>query len=105
MGWLLDGIHKTIKLPKDKWDKIIKLLLELNRKTYVSINELQSIQGKLQFASIGIPLGKPLLGPIDRIIADAEKKGYYKVKINHIIICGKPTFYVFSQYGQNFELS
>ena len=71
LWWLLDGIQKTIQLLPDKCDKLIKVLAELSRKQCATIKELQSIQGKMQFASIGIPLGKPLLGPIDRIIADA----------------------------------
>ena len=40
----------------------------------------------MQFASIRIPLGKPLLGPIDRIIADAEKRNYSNVKKKQSII-------------------
>ena len=51
-----------------------------------TVKELQSMQGKLQFASIGIPLGKPLLGPIDRIIAKAEKNNHTKVKIKDEIV-------------------
>ena len=86
LGWLLNGIQKTIQLPPDKCDKRIKILTELNEKNFATVKGLQSIQGKLQVASIGIPLGKPLLGPIHRIIDDAEKKKYSKVKIKHSVI-------------------
>ena len=44
------------------------------------------MQEKLQFSSIGIPLGKPLLGTIDRIIANVERKNYKKVKMKENII-------------------
>ena len=52
LGWLLDGIQKTIQLPPDKCDKLIKILTELSRKRFATIKELQSIQGKLQFILI-----------------------------------------------------
>ena len=83
---MLDGIQKTIQLPPDKCDKHINILTELSRKKVITVKELQNMQGKLQFASIGIPLGKPLLGPIDRIIANAERKNFKKVKIKENII-------------------
>ena len=86
LGWLLDGIQKTIQLPPDKCDKLLSLLTEISRKSVATVKELQSMQGKLQFASIGIPLGKPLLGPIDRIIAEAERNKRTKVKIKQVII-------------------
>ena len=72
LGWLINGITQTIRLPQEKCDALIKLLKHkfiLNKS--ISIKDLQSIQGKLQFASIGIPLGKPLLGPIDQKLARA----------------------------------
>ena len=86
LGWVLDGIQKTIQLPPDKCDKLLNLLTEISRKSVATVKELQSMQGKLQFASIGIPLGKPLLGPIDRIIAKAEKNKRTKVKIKDEIV-------------------
>ena len=70
LGWLLDGIDQTIQLPPEKCDKLIQLLKSKLKKDHsISVKDLESIQGKLQFAYIGIPLGKPLLGPVDQKLA------------------------------------
>ena len=52
-----------------------KILIEkFNGKVPNDIKDLESLQGKLQFASIGIPLGKPLLGPVDQKLAQAKAR-------------------------------
>ena len=40
IGWLLDGIQKTIQLPPDKCDKLIKILSELSRKMFATVKKL-----------------------------------------------------------------
>lgn len=84
LGWLLDGIDRTIQLPSEKCDKLIELLKsKLKKGSKISVKDLESLQGKLQFASIGIPLGKPLLGPVDQTLARAKAQPnikYIKVK-------------------------
>ena len=50
----------------------------------ISLKEMQSIQGKLQFASIAIPLGKPLLSTGDLRIAEAEHNNWKDITINRI---------------------
>ena len=82
LGWVLDGVARTIHLPQNKCDNLIKILRKLSMSTTITINNLQSIQGKLQFASIGIPLGKPLLGTADKTIANAERKKWKRIKVN-----------------------
>ena len=57
--------------------------------TYVSsikIKDLQSLQGQLQFASIAMPLGKPLLGPIDKKLARAINNNEPKIKVGKELI-------------------
>lgn len=82
LGWVLNGIHRTIQLPPAKCDSMMTELRKLKASSSIEIRKLQSIQGKLQFASIGIPLGKPLLGPIDEMIARAEVRHWKRIKIN-----------------------
>ena len=71
LGWVLDGIARTIELPTKKCDKILAELRTARRSKTLKVTDLRKIQGKLQFASIGLPVGKPLLGPMDLIIAKA----------------------------------
>ena len=44
LGWVLDGIARTIQLPKDKCDKLIKLLRGINDSRSIQLKALQSIQ-------------------------------------------------------------
>ncbi len=81
LGWILDGIARTIQLPSKKCDKLIDLLKTMSKLCTIPTKELESIQGKLQFASIGIPLGKPLLGPVDKILANANIGNHSKIKV------------------------
>ena len=74
LGWLLDGIALTIELPTTKCDSILAELRAVRRLTNVPITRLRQLQGKLQFASIALPIGKPLLGPIDAFMAKASKR-------------------------------
>ena len=85
LGWVLDGIARTIQLPKDKCDKLIKLLRGINDSRSIQVKALQSIQGKLQFTSIAVPLGKPLLGAVDKIIATAEQKQQKRVPVDDVL--------------------
>ena len=72
LGWLLDGIALTIELPTTKCDSIIAELRAVRRLNNVTVTRLRQLQGKLQFASIALPIGKPLLGPIDAFMAKAS---------------------------------
>ena len=83
LGWIIDGIHRTIELP----DKKAKALLESLKATYrsarpVALSKFQQLHGKLQFCSIAIPCGKPLLGPLDRIIANTIINRKHSIKVN-----------------------
>ena len=74
LGWLFDGISRTIELPENKGRTIRTETKRLIRSTSnkVELKAFQKVHGKLQFASIAIPCGKPLLGPLDRAIATAN---------------------------------
>lgn len=78
--------HRTnIQLPLKKCDKLIEILQITVRQKRVSLKELQSIQEKLKFTFIAIPLEKSLLGPINQKIAIAEKTDKRYVKIDEEI--------------------
>jgi hypothetical protein len=73
LGWLFDGIARTIELPENKGRTIrieTKRLIR-SKSNRVHLKDFQKVHGKLQFAAITIPCGKPLLGPLDQAIATA----------------------------------
>ena len=83
LGWLFDGIARTIELPENKGRTIrteTKRLLRSKDK-HVPLRDFQQVHGKLQFTAIAIPCGKPLLGPLDQAIAIAGQRN-----VNYVMI-------------------
>ena len=72
LGWLFDGVRQTIKLKEDKRHKIIKLLQESRKLPTLTLNKLEKLHGKLQFFSIALPVGRPLLGELDVILPELQ---------------------------------
>ena len=64
LGWLFDGIARTIELPPKKVTKIEETITRILRTKSCTNTELQSLLGKLQHASLGIPGGRGLLCPL-----------------------------------------
>jgi hypothetical protein len=73
LGWLFDGIARTIELPENKGRTIRTETKRLIREksNRVNLKDFQKVHGKLQFTAIAIPCGKSLLGPLDQAIATA----------------------------------
>ena len=72
LGWLLDGIALTIELPTNKCNSILVELRAVRQLKCVSITCLRKLQGMLQFVSIALSIGKPLLGPIEIFMTKAN---------------------------------
>jgi len=68
LGWLFDGITRTISLPAEKIKSLTQELRSLTRRPKARIRDLQRIQGRLIHAAIGIPNGKGLLSPIVALV-------------------------------------
>ena len=66
LGWIFDGLNFTLFLPPDKSIKLVTLLRDAAKSASVPLQTLQSIAGKLNHASIGIPNGRGLSAPIYR---------------------------------------
>ena len=80
LGWLIDGIARTIELPPKKSEAVLLELKAIRRsKAPISVSALRKIHGKLQFTSIALPCGKALLGPIDKILSMADKANATKI--------------------------
>ncbi|KAL7545707.1 hypothetical protein ACHAWF_009056, partial [Thalassiosira exigua] len=73
LGWMMDGATRCIELAEAKQQAILaELKTVLRMKRGVPFNRLQKLVGKLRHASIGIPAGKYLFGPINRLMAREE---------------------------------
>ena len=82
LGWLIDGITRTIALSPDKVTQLLTTLRAMRRTSgTVTLTEFQKLHGKLQFTSIAIPCGKALLGPMDRIISNTITASATRIKI------------------------
>ncbi|KAL7523596.1 hypothetical protein ACHAWF_000588 [Thalassiosira exigua] len=78
MGWLFDGATRCIELATKKQEAILKELRTILRmKNGVQFNRVQKILGKMRHAAIGIPGGKGLFGPINRLLAIEPTKVYW----------------------------
>jgi len=85
LGWFFDGIRRCMHLPQDKITKILAGLRSLSRKPVLRLGDLESINGKLMHATIGIPHGKALLSPIIATLSKHARGKHYKnrtIRIN-----------------------
>jgi hypothetical protein len=64
LGWIFDGALYTITLPQKKCRDIRKLIKTILKKNRTSLTKFQSLAGKLQHASYGLPGGKGLFSPL-----------------------------------------
>lgn len=74
LGWVFDGATRCIELAAKKQATItaeIKTILRISHG--VPFKRVQKLVGKLRHASIGIPNGKYLFGPINQLMAMEPK--------------------------------
>ena len=64
LGWLFDGIERTITLPAEKLTLISREIKAVYRKITIPLQRYQQLVGKLRHASFGIPTGKGLFTPL-----------------------------------------
>lgn len=70
LGWMIDGATRCIELAEKKQAAILlELKTVLRIKSGVPFKRVEKLVGKLRHAAIGIPAGKALFGPINRLIA------------------------------------
>ena len=68
LGWIFDGIHRTIELPPGKLSKIRTAIKQVLHRQGAPLREFQSVLGKLQHACLAIPNGKGLLSPLYNLL-------------------------------------
>ena len=66
LGWILDGINKTITLPQDKVANIMKLIQKAKKQHGLRRSDYHKLKGKLRHATFGLPVGKGIMTPLDR---------------------------------------
>ena len=74
LGWIFDGIMRTIELPSDKVDKITTAIKLARRNKWMPRKAFESLRGKLRHATLGMPEGRSLMGPFDRALAAANHR-------------------------------
>jgi hypothetical protein len=78
LGWMFDGASRCIEITEGRQDKIrteIKAVLRI--RSGVPFNRVEKIVGKLRHAAIGVPAGKYLFGPINRLIGMQPKMVFW----------------------------
>ena len=68
LGWIFDGLHRTIELPPGKLQKLREAIKQVLRREHTSITAFQSLIGKLHHACLAIPNGKSMLGPLYKLL-------------------------------------
>ena len=79
LGWMFDGHSRCIELPSDKRTKLLLELYRLRQLRTINFKDLEKLRGKLQWTSIAIPLGKPLLGPLDYALRVAAANKHFSI--------------------------
>jgi hypothetical protein len=79
LGWIMDGATMCIELSEKKRETMLKELKDVLRsRRGVPFKRFERLVGKLRHASIGIPAGKYLFGPINQLTAIHPKVIYWK---------------------------
>jgi hypothetical protein len=73
LGWLFDGMAQTIELPQRKCDELLLELKAVRRLPKLKVKRFQKLHGRLQFATIAIPCGKPIFGQLNWYMSSAAK--------------------------------
>ena len=84
LGWIFDGLQRTMELPPKKIDKIRTTINDILRANYCDTKSFSSLVGKLQHAALGIPAGNSLLAPLYRCLkaAEGQKKTTIQIHAN-----------------------
>ena len=64
LGWIFDGILRTMELPPEKIDKLLTTLSLAITQQWFHLTEFRTLVGKLQHAALAMPAGKSILTPL-----------------------------------------
>ena len=68
LGWILDGLLRTIALPDYKYHRIMGELRQAICSQALPVTEFKQLVGKLRHASLAIPASKGLFSPVNEAL-------------------------------------
>ena len=81
LGWIFDGILRTMELPPEKVEKIMTCLSTAVSQKRLPVKEFRTLLGKLQHASLAMPAGKSILTPLHKFVeANKDRRILYFAK-------------------------
>ena len=69
LGWIIDGINRTMELPARKLEVIVTAITTSLRKGFITNKDLQRLNGKIRHAALGMPWANGLFYPINKALA------------------------------------
>ena len=82
LGWIFDGLHRTMELPEKKVTSLRDTIRDALRQRHVEFKAFESFMGKCQHACLGIPGGSALLGPLYKALHSAKRANQRSVQIH-----------------------
>jgi hypothetical protein len=78
LGWIFDGILRTMELPPEKITKLLDSLSAAISGKRLALKEFRTLLGKLQHAALAMPAGKSILTPLYKFVeANKERRVLY----------------------------
>jgi hypothetical protein len=74
LGWIFDGILRTMELPPDKITKLLDSLSDAISKKWLPLKAFRTLLGKLQHAALAMPAGKSILTPLHKFVEEGKDK-------------------------------
>jgi hypothetical protein len=82
LGWVFDGLARTMQLPTKKILSIRETIKTALRTNHIETKAFESLIGKCQHACLGIPGGRSLLPPLYRALKAAQAQNKPTVQIH-----------------------
>jgi hypothetical protein len=85
IGWLFEGIARTIELPHHKCTELLLELKTIHCLPKLEVKRFQKLHGCPQFATIAIPCGKPILGQLNWYMSSASRHPGRKLVVTNAL--------------------
>lgn len=82
LGWMFDGLERTMQLPAKKVTAIRETIKNSLRSKRIDTKAFESLIGKCQHACLGIPGGRALLAPLYKTLKAVERDNQSTVQIH-----------------------
>ena len=82
LGWMFDGLHRTMQLPAKKVTALRETIKTSLRNHHIDAKDFESLIGKCQHACLGIPGGTALLAPLYKTLHSVERTKQASVQIH-----------------------